>query len=147
MKKTKQFVILLTLSAILIGLMAYFPSVASASLPLGITLTPTNTQATETEPTPTATTQVTLTPTTTPEVPPPGNTATPTSPSRRQTEPPGKETTPVPLLPETGELPPTSSGGGSLASILLAALVGIGIGFLIGAGRRGGWARFFVSKR
>jgi|SRR3990170_4371435 len=128
----------------LVSILAFLPSRASASFPLGLTLTPTPTQE---PPTPTATqippTATQIPPTNTPQVPTVSPTSpvlppppTPASPTPEPKEPKEPKPTQTVLLPLTGDYPsrPTQSGLiwlGILAILLLSLAAGLvlGIGF------------------
>ena len=143
----KRARLLTGLVILLLGLAGLFPSVATATLPMGITLTPTNTES-----------PVTDTPTATPETPSPTPSSTPVAtdtPTATSTASPATDTpsatvstptetpitptvaseqekdtpkAPVSLLPVTGEEPLVPPGGGSallgLLAVFLFSLVG-----------------------
>jgi hypothetical protein len=156
MIKFKQHpVLILGLLAILVVFLGLSPTVASASLPLGITLTPTG-EVTSTPESPTDTpgpptaTPGSPTATATVVVVPPNPTPTPTSglttpPAPTEEPPESNEPTPTrqpAVLPETGEefpADPLSTGLSwvGLLTILLFALVGMLV-FRAFAGSRAG---------
>jgi cytoskeletal protein RodZ len=147
MFKFKRALLFTGLAILVLGLAGLFPSVATATLPMGITLTPTDTESPATDtptatpetpsPTPSPTSPATDTPTATDtpsptSVTPSPTTATPTeTPITPTVQSEQEKKTPKPrvsLLPVTGEEPLVPPGSGSallgLLAVLLFSLIG-----------------------